>query len=514
MHSPRILPVLLLGSVLAACGGSDDDDAPAVTTMACGDFVGKTIAGATVTAATIVPAAASVPEYCSVAATLPTKLKFELRMPTTGWNGKLVYGGADSVNGSAGGFDGFMPVPNVNALKMGYANVASDSGHRSTAPLSDIDATWALDDAEAVANYANLSVPKVAAAAREFVRMRYGSAVTKAYYEGCSNGGREALMVAQRNPDVFDGVIARAPAYNLTGLLTSFQRGAQALAAPGGMFTAGKVATLAGAVRTACDALDGRADGVVGNLTACSFDPAALRCTGADSDACLTDAQVAVVHSWTSDFSLAGTSIAAKRYPLTGNEDDPATWGPWFLGGGGIPSAQYLFMDGGVKYFFAKDPAQDPLTYDLSANVGAAAAFAALADANDALLTGFKARGGKLILWHGTTDPAISVNGTTDYYNRVVTAAGGQAAADGFVRYYKAPGVAHCLAGPGADTADLLSALDTWAGGGAAPATLTALKLDPTNGTTLFSRPLCVHPKYPRYNGRGDVNAAASYTCT
>ena len=113
MHSPRILPVLLLGSVLAACGGSDDDDAPAVTTMACGDFVGKTIAGATVTAATIVPAAASVPEYCSVAATLPTKLKFELRMPTTGWNGKLVYGGADSVNGSAGGFDGFMPVPNV-----------------------------------------------------------------------------------------------------------------------------------------------------------------------------------------------------------------------------------------------------------------------------------------------------------------------------------------------------------------------------------------------------------------
>ena len=89
-----------------------------------------------------------------------------------------------------------------------------------------------------------------------------------------------------------------------------------------------------------------------------------------------------------------------------------------------------------------------------------------------------------------------------------------QAAADGFVRYYKAPGVAHCLAGPGADTADLLSALDTWAGGGAAPATLTALKLDPTNGTTLFSRPLCVHPKYPRYNGRGDVNAAASYTCT
>jgi len=479
--------------------------------MACSDFVGKTIAGAAVTAATVVPAAASVPEYCRVQATLPTKLKFELRLPTTGWNGKLVYGGADEFNGSAGGFNGFMPVPNVNALKMGYANVASDSGHVGA---SVVDASWALNDAEALANYANLSVPKVAAAAREFVRMRYGSAPTKAYYEGCSNGGREALMVAQRNPEAFDGVIARAPAYNFTGLLTSFQRGARALAAPGGQFTPGKVATLAGAVRTACDALDGRADGVVSNLAACTFNPVTLRCSGADSDACLTDAQLAVVTSWTSDFVLAGTSTAAKAYPLTGNEDDAAAWGPWFLGGGGVPSYQVLFMSGGVQYFFAKDPAQNPLTYDLSANVGAISAFASLADANDALLTGFKARGGKLILWHGTTDPAISANGTTDYYNRVVTAAGSQTAADGFVRYYKAPGVAHCLASPGADAADLLSALDTWAGGGAAPGTLTGRKLDATTGATVFSRPLCVHPKYPRYNGSGDVNAESSYTCT
>jgi len=513
MHVKGTFLVVLIGGLLTACGDSGDDS-PSVTTMACGDFAGQTIAGAAVTAADVVPAAAGVPEYCRVQATLPTKLKFELRMPTTGWNGKLVYGASDTPSGSAGGFDGYLPVPNVSALKMGYANVASDSGHRSTASLPDIDATWALNDAEAVNNYANLSVPKVAAAAREFVRMRYGSDATKAYYEGCSNGGREALMVAQRNPDVFDGVIARAPAYNFSGLLSSFQRGALALAAPGGQFTPGKVATLAAAVRNACDALDGSTDGVVNNLAACNFDPAVLRCTGADSDTCLSDAQLAVVASWTSDFALAGTSSAAKAWPLTGNEDDAATWGPWFLGGGGFPSAQFLFMMGGVQYFFAKDPAQNPLTYDLAANIGTVSAFASLADANDAALTGFKAHGGKLILWHGTTDPAISVNGTTDYYNRVVTAAGGQAAADGFVRYYKAPGVAHCLGGPGADTADLLSALDTWVSGGAAPATLTARKLDPTNGATLFSRPLCVHPKYPRYNGSGDVNAASSYTCT
>lgn len=108
-----------------------------------------------------------------------------------------------------------------------------------------------------------------------------------------------------------------------------------------------------------------------------------------------------------------------------------------------------------------------------------------------------------MLLWHSATDPAISVNGSTDYYNRVVTAAGGETAADGFVRYYQAPGVAHCLGCPGADTADLLTPLDTWVNGGAAPATLAARKLDPTSGATVFSRSLCVHPKYPRYNGTG-----------
>lgn len=495
-------------ALLAACGGSDD---PAPVTMACADFSGKTIAGAAVTSASVVAATATAPEYCRVQATLATKLNFELRLPSSGWNGKLLYGGSNEFTGSSGGFNGSIPVVNVAALSAGYASVASDSGHTGS---SVIDASWALNDPEAMNNYASESVPRVATAARELVRQRYGSTVQRAYYEGCSNGGREALMAAQRNPDLFDGIIARAPAYNFTGLLLSFQRSAKLLAAPGGGFTPGKVATLANGVLAACDALDGSADGVVSNPAACTFNPAVLACTGADSDACLTAPQLAVVDAWTGDFTVAGTSVAATGFPLTGNETDPATWGPWFLGGGGIPSYQYLFMIGGVQYMFAKNPLLDPLTYDPTANLGAVAALTSLANADEPNLTRFKARGGKLIVWHGATDPAISVKGSTKYYTNAVTAAGGQASADEFIRYYQAPGVAHCLGGPGADTVDLLTPLDAWVGGGTAPSTLTASKVNLTNGATIFTRPLCVHPKYPRYNGTGDVNAAASYTCT
>lgn len=494
---------LTFAALLAACGG-DDDNPPAPVTMACADFSGKTIAGAAVTGASVVAATAAAPEYCRVQATIPSKLRFELRLPTTGWNGKLLYGGG-------GGFNGSIPPANAAALSAGYANVTSDSGHVGS---SDVDATWALNDAEALNNYANLSVPRVTLAAREMVRQRYGSEAQRAYFEGCSNGGREALMAAQRNPELFDGIIARAPAYNITSLLLHFQRSAKLLAAPGGAFTAGKVATLATAVLTACDALDGSTDGVVSNPAACTFDPAVLACSGPDSDACLTAPQLAVVNSWTSDYTLPGTSVAAIGYPLTGNETDPATWSPWFLGGGGIPSYQYLFMIGGVNYMFTKNPLQDPLTYDPAADLGVVAALTSLANADDPDLTRFKARGGKLILWHGATDPAISVKGTTSYYTKAVTAIGGQAAADEFMRYYQAPGVAHCVGGPGADTADLLTPLDAWVSSATAPGTLTAKKVNPTNGATVFSRPLCVHPKYPHYNGSGDVSAAANYTCT
>jgi len=303
----------------------------------------------------------------------------------------------------------------------------------------------------------------------------------------------------------------------------AFNRTAKALAAPGGAFSAAKTATLAAAVRTTCDGLDGIVDGVVANQAACNaaFSPATLRCAGgADTgDTCLSDAQLAVVTSWTTDAVFTGSPTYRNAgWSLTGNEDDPGAWAAWETGNGTVTNAlQYLFQDTTVKYYLARDPAANSLTYTpWDQNQNALFAMASLNDATNTDLRPFRDSGAKLILWHGGNDAALSRNATTEYYTNVKTVVG-DASTDTFVRYYVAPGVNHCAGGPGADTVDLLSALDGWVVNGNAPGTLTAQKLD-TAGAVTFSRPLCQHPLYPRYTGPANDAAAATlatnYTCS
>lgn len=175
---------------------------------------------------------------------------------------------------------------------------------------------------------------------------------------------------------------------------------------------------------------------------------------------------------------------------------------------------QFLFQDTTVKNYLARDPAANSLTYDFDSNPAALFALELLNSATNANLHPFLGAGGKLILWHGGNDAALSHKATTAYYQQVTTAVGGRANADQFVRYYIAPGVNHCAGGPGADSTDLLDALDMWVTKGRAPGVLSAVKLDPASGATLLSRPLCLYPAYPRYNGVGATAAASSYTCT
>jgi Tannase and feruloyl esterase len=395
------------------------------------------------------------------------------------------------------------------ALNAGSAQVSSDSGHQTGV----LDASFVLNDPQAAQLFGSLSVPTVMGAATEIVRAHYGRNARRAYFEGCSNGGREGLMNVQRFPTLFDGVIARAPAYNWVGLMGAFNRTAKALNAPGGAISAAKTATLANAVLAACDALDGVADGVVSNAQACNYDPAALRCVGgADSgDACLSDAQLAAVKSWTSPASFGGGTYTNPGWPLTGNEAAAGAWNAWTTG----PTAlQYLFSDTTIKYYLARDPAADSLTYDYDSNPGALFALSALNDATNVQLHPFLGAGGKLILWHGGNDSALTVKATTEYQARVAAAVGGAGNAEQFLRYYVAPGVNHCSGGPGADSADLLTALDEWVTRGRAPGTLLAKKVDAASGATVLTRPLCRYPAYPRYKGSGDVNSAASFRCT
>ena len=503
----------LAATALVGCGSDDDPPTGSAVTaaQACTSLAGKTVAGATVATAATVAASGAAPLYCKVNATIAPALNLELRLPES-WNGKLHYGGGGGYNGAIPDLAG----TNLSALKQGYATVSSDSGHSGNV----LSASFALNDTYAANLFGSLSVPTVLSSAREMVQTAYGKAPDKSYFEGCSNGGREGLMAAQRNPNIFDGIIARAPAYNWVGFMGQFNRTAKALAAPGGSFSAAKLATLAGAVRNACDAGDGIVDGVVGNPQACTFDPAVLRCAGgADTgDSCLSDAQLAVVTSWTGTASWAGGAYTNTGWALTGNEDDPGAWAAWVSGpGGNVQGAlQYLFQDTTVKNYLARNPAQDSLTYTWDSNLNAVYGLAALNDATNTDLRPLMNSNAKLILWHGGNDSALSYKATTAYYQAATAAVGGQAAMDGFARYYIAPGVNHCAGGPGADDADLLGALDAWASNGTAPGTLAASKL--VNGAAQFTRPLCRYPQYARYTGPANNAAAAAlaanYTCT
>lgn len=511
-HSASLAAMALCSLLLSACGSDDDEAAPVVTAQqACAALSGKTIAGAAL-AAVAVPASGAVPTYCKVNGTIAPALNFEMRLPDA-WNGKLYYGGG-------GGYNGAIPAVSVPALTQGYASVASDSGHQG----SGLSASFALTDTFAAQLFGSLSVPTVMSTALETVAAAYGVPPSKSYFEGCSNGGREALMNVQRYPNLFDGVIARAPAYNWVGFMGAFNRTAKALAAPGGAFGAAKTALLAKHVRDACDALDGIVDGVVSNLAACTpalVNVAALRCAGgADTgDTCLSDAQLAVVTSWTTDAVFAGNGTFRNAgWSLTGNEDDPGAWQTWETGGGNVAGAlQFLFQDTTVKNYLARDPAANSLTYTpWDQNQNALYALAALNDATNTDIRPFINSGGKLILWHGSNDAALSVNSTAEYVANMRNTVGATNA-DASTRFYVAPGVNHCAGGPGADGADLLTALDQWVTKDAAPATLTAEKRD-ASGALTFARPLCQHPQYPRYTGPANDAAAArlatSYTCT
>ncbi|WNG37924.1 tannase/feruloyl esterase family alpha/beta hydrolase [Archangium violaceum] len=497
---PRSLSAAALLLTLGGCEDNPEPTPQPTPQTRCEGFRGKTLEEARITGAELVAASGQLPEYCKVTGTLPPSLDFEVRLPTQ-WNEKTVFAGG-------GGFDGSIPSTDVYTQK-GYAAIASNGGHTGDV----LDASFALDP-QKLDDFAYLSTHRVLPIAKALIQERYGKGSAKTYFEGCSNGGREALIEAQRWPEDFDGIIARAPAYNFVELLIAFNRNTQQLMKPGASLPSEKLQVLGKAVLDACDATDGVADGILSHPTACQFDPAVLQCAGAEQNDCLTAEQVASAKTIYSPTLLNGTTL----YPgwPAGGEADPLGWDAWITGNGNATaSAGGLFGSGLIKYFITRDPNYDPLTFDPNNWQPRINEMSALVSANNTNLGSFRARGGKLILWHGGTDAAISLKGTAAYYEGVVQSAGGQAAADTFVEYFPAPGVNHCAGGAGADTVDLLTALENWVEKGVAPsqAGLVATKLDPQTGQSVLSRPLCKYPRYPKYKGSGDVNSADSFTC-
>jgi hypothetical protein len=470
------------------------------------------------------------PAFCRVMADLApsadSDIKIEVWLPLSGWNGKFRGQGN-------GGFAGEIDYDNLAfSLTQGYATGGTDTGH--AAP--NIDASWALGHPEKVADFGYRAIHEMTQKSLAIVAAYYGSSAKRSYFASCSDGGREALMEAQRFPADYDGILAGAPANNWSRLLTNAAHNAQGFMLDRASYISpAKLAAISSAVVAACDAADGVSDGILNDPRQCRFDPAAMLCKQGDSglassDQCLTASQVAAMKSL---YAGAHDSAGKLVFPgyLPGSEVGFNGWATWITGP--VPD-RTLMLAFGYGYF--SDMVYGDSKWDLkSFNVddGLKAAVEKTSQALDSTnpdLKPFADRGGKLILYHGWNDPAISALNTIDYYQNVLSVTG-EPKTESFVRLYMAPGVQHCLGGPGPDSFgqfgwtpnggpndpqhDMYSALEQWVEKGVAPDKVIATKYEGEGSKRhqTMTRPLCPFPEAAKYKGSGDTSDAANFVC-
>ncbi len=490
-------------------------------------------AGGPTPASRITPAT---PAYCRVIGALDPLdpkapvIRFQVNLPVQ-WNGRMVQYGGGGFNGTLVTGLALLPAARYDTpapLAQGYMTVGTDSGHQ-TAPGQPPQA-FALND-EALANFAYASYKKVRDAAVLLAWRAYDRRPVKSYFLGSSEGGREALTMAQRYPEDFNGIFSRVPVINWTGLQHAGTRAGYATMGDGWLRPA-QVKLVGDAVLAACDASDGLADGVVSNAVGCRqrFDVTTLRCpagTGAGGgDGCLSDAQITSVQTLHSPFRFSfSLANGVTEYPGWGvsGEATPASgptggWSAWWLGT--APPAMpplpangiaWLFGSGAIQYLYARDPNYDLMQYTPEKFVERVHEVSALMDSTNPDLSAFAARGGKLLMLENMADYAQSPYAGIGYYQSVVSRLG-QPNVDKFMKLYTTPGVDHVGSGaPG--NVDMLAALVDWVERGQAPAGLQVVEqaLQPPFAVAR-ARPLCEWPRWPRYKA-GDAALAGSFEC-
>jgi feruloyl esterase len=444
-------------------------------------------------AAELVPAAAAtgVPAHCRIVATLRpvagSEIGVEILLPAENWNGKFQGVGNGGWAGTIS--RGAM----VEALKDGYATASTDTGHRGGQ-----GAEFALGQPEKVTDFAYRSVHEMTLLAKAAVAAFYDRPARLSYFNGCSTGGRQGMMEAQRFPEDYDGIIVGAPVYNMNRLSASnLARQVQIIRDPAHRLSPEKITLVTDSVLNACDAGDGVRDGIVSNPLACSFDPAVLACSSGDAASCLTAKQIETVKQ-------AYTPVKTK----TGEAVYPGS-SPGFEFGLRMPDAPLELHFSGFRYIGRQNAGWDPLTFDLEADLALLQKHGGSIEATDPNLAAFKARGGKMLFYHGWADPGPAPANTLAYRAAVEQKLGGSQ--DDWLRVFLMPGMGHCRGGRGPDQADFVSALDKWRDGGVAPARIDASKT--TNGKVEMTRPLCAYPQVARYKGTGSTNDAANFSC-
>ncbi|MBS1855064.1 MAG: tannase/feruloyl esterase family alpha/beta hydrolase [Acidobacteria bacterium] len=515
---------------------------PAFPQQSCEKLKSLQLPGIEIVSATLVPEGpldlttaanpnarpAVVPARCDVKAvarpTSDSEIGFEVWLPPSGWNGKYMQLGN-------GGWAGSIPLPSMIApLRRGYAAAGTDDGHKGN------DASWAIGHPEKLIDFGYRAPHRTRAAAEAIVKAFYGRAPERNYFVGCSDGGREALMEAQRYPEDFNGIVAGAPANAWSRLFAGFVWNEQALLAdPASAIPPAKLAAIQKAVLAACDALDGVKDSLIEDPRACRFDPAVLACKGTETADCLTAPQVkalARIYAGPKD-PRTGEQIFPGYPP--GTENAPAGWNPWITALAPPNAIQFFFGNSyyGQAVFERRD--WDFRTMDFTNDVAFALRKAgAVIDSTNPDLRSFRAHGGKLIQYHGWGDAAISPLSSIAYYESVRSfltrfpdpRSEGRKQVEDFYRLFLVPGMGHCGGGlgpnsfgntgawPAGDAShDILTAIETWVEQGTAPEELIGSGKVPEDAARTLTRPLCVYPQVARYKGSGDPYDAANFEC-
>jgi feruloyl esterase len=438
---------------------------------------------------------AALPAFCRVAATLtPTSdsdIKIEVWLPASGWNGKFQGVGN-------GAWQGSIAYPAMAAaLQRGYATSSTDTGHVGGS------ASFALGHPEKVIDFAYRSEHEMTVHAKAIVNAFFGAAPKYSYWVGCSAGGRQAMKEAQMFPADYDGIVAGAPGLDWSGRSAQAIRIAHALQREETRLPADKAAVLHTAVVAACDALDGVKDGLIENPAACKFDPAVVECKGENGEACLTPAQV----------NSAKLLYSPLVEPKTKREIPglaPGSELGW-TDMGWSASARATGLDH-FRYLVFQDPKWDVQQFNAATDVARLEeAESGAINARDPNLKPFFDRGGKLLQYHGWSDPQITPRNSTQYFESVVAALGGADKVHGSYRLFMAPGMAHCGGGEGPNDFDELTALEQWVEQGKPPDFIVASRS--RDGKVERTRPLCAYPRVAVYKGSGSIDEAANFVC-
>ena len=464
----------------------------------------------------------NLPAFCRVVGSLKpstdSDIRFEVWMPSSGWNGKFQGIGN-------GGFAGSISFAGLaNAVSHGYAAGSTDTGHQA----AGTDAHWALRHPEKIIDFGYRAIHETTAAAKAIVNRFYGDAPSHSYFNSCSNGGRQALMEAQRFPADYDGIVAGAPANNWTHLLALAASNLRAtLAEAASYIPAAKLPAIESAALGACDARDGVKDGVIENPRQCGFDPSVLLCKGPESDTCLTQPQLAALQKL-----YLGLQDSKGRWIFPGyspgGEAEAGGWASWITGPAPEKSLMFAFGTQFYKNMVYDDPDWRFQTFDADRDTKAADDKAArFLNATDPDLGQFQKRGGKLIVYHGWSDAAIPAANAIDYYQSVVSKMGARNAG-ALLRLYMVPGMEHCGGGAGPNSFgqagvgsgdrlhDIDTALEAWVEKGIAPERIVATQYvsgsNPQSGVAR-TRPLCPYPQVARWKGTGSTDDAANFVC-